>query len=115
MDVWESTLINIENSPLAKSGGGKVPVVRVTATPGKRSSPLPHKGQQVYREFVGDVGKHIAGVIGAINDAILHAIPPVCTLFPTTLFIPSRPITDSLTDVIRADERTHPRARLQVW
>jgi hypothetical protein len=23
------------------------------------------------------IGKHIAGVIGAINDAILHAIPPV--------------------------------------
>lgn len=22
-------------------------------------------------------GKHIAGVIGAINDAVLHAIPPV--------------------------------------
>ncbi|KAH8083637.1 beta-lactamase-like protein [Filobasidium floriforme] len=51
MDVWESTLLKITDTP-GKSN--KKPVVRVVATP----------------------GKHIAGFIGAVNDAILHAIPP---------------------------------------
>ncbi|KAJ9105161.1 hypothetical protein QFC19_003620 [Naganishia cerealis] len=57
MDVWESTLMKVMNdlqSPDNGVGLETVPCIRVTATP----------------------GKHIAGMIGAINDAILHAIPP---------------------------------------
>ncbi|KAJ9123905.1 hypothetical protein QFC22_000695 [Naganishia vaughanmartiniae] len=56
MDVWESTLIKVMNDQASSDSGrlDSVPCIRVTATP----------------------GKHIAGVIGAINDAILHAIPP---------------------------------------
>ncbi|GHJ88668.1 hypothetical protein NliqN6_5070 [Naganishia liquefaciens] len=57
MNVWESTLMRVVNdleSPAEEIGKADVPCIRVTATP----------------------GKHIAGAIGAINDAILHAIPP---------------------------------------
>ncbi|KAJ9118938.1 hypothetical protein QFC24_005904 [Naganishia onofrii] len=56
MDVWESTLMKVMNDQVSPDSGrlDSVPCIRVTATP----------------------GKHIAGVIGAINDAILHAIPP---------------------------------------
>ncbi|KAJ9097651.1 hypothetical protein QFC21_004687 [Naganishia friedmannii] len=56
MDVWESTLMKVMNDQASLVSGrlDAVPCIRVTATP----------------------GKHIAGVIGAINDAILHAIPP---------------------------------------
>ncbi|KAJ9110390.1 hypothetical protein QFC20_002987 [Naganishia adeliensis] len=58
MDVWQSTLMKVMNDAgsSGQQGLGKsnTPCIRVTATP----------------------GKHIAGVIGAINDAILHAIPP---------------------------------------
>ncbi len=53
MDVWQSTKVVINDASLGNETSK--PCLSVTATP----------------------GKHVAGVIGAINDAILHAIPPV--------------------------------------
>jgi len=53
MDVWDSTRLSIEGASSEQSQPGQ-PCIQVTATP----------------------GKHIAGFIGAVNDAILHAIPP---------------------------------------
>ena len=77
MDVWESTLMKIMNdveSPAQGIGKADVPCIRVTATPGMTFS---GNSLILYSWILIDIGKHIAGVIGAINDAILHAIPPV--------------------------------------
>lgn len=86
MDVWESTLLKITDTP-GKSN--KKPVVRVVATPGKSAArtdlcfcPSPHHDEKFcslsQSLILGlGAGKHIAGFIGAVNDAILHAIPPV--------------------------------------
>ena len=78
MDVWESTLLKIQDTP---GDEGRKPVVRVVATPGTFSSHLlPARSLLIGLALSHDwlvIGKHIAGIIGAVNDAILHAIPPV--------------------------------------
>jgi hypothetical protein len=90
MDVWESTLLKIMDTP---GDEGRKPVVRVVATPGTIKYHLSRVrslliGPAVWIDGSGGIGKHIAGFIGAVNDAILHAIPPVSRpyLFPTSLW-----------------------------
>lgn len=55
-------------------GKSNTPCIRVTATPGMSVSVQAKAAKLIVST---SLGKHIAGVIGAINDAILHAIPPV--------------------------------------
>jgi len=88
MDVWESTLLKIQDTP---GDEGRKPVVRVVATPGTFSSQLSLARSLLIGLALSNdglvIGKHIAGIIGAVNDAILHAIPPVRRRY----LLPTRP------------------------